>query len=880
MPKLVLLSGTKVAAKFPLTGEKTTLGRDDDNDIVLEGSSVSRVHSQVVLEGENFFIEDLGSRNGTLLNNIRIIKEQLRDGDELAIGEYTFLFEEDVIAEEEKGETIISSFSDFLDDDTQKRAQQNINAEETGKTSTPDTRTDLINDEPPAERDDDATIIEDVASITGTEITPAKLLVLKNNKILVEHLIKTDIVTIGSDAGNILRIDDPSIANFHLQVVKEGQNYKVVDLESPQGTILRGVNIAQSTLRNGDELEVGKLIVLFRDVKEIPVTQQPVPVPQSPSPVPVSDDRTDPAIETYDDDRTIIQSELSGEPPAMIHHPKLVMLEGPLRGQEFVLNKKQNRIGRDNSADIVIKDESISRLHAIISVDQDIVSITDQESLNGVEIDGEVISEAVLRRGDQFRLGTILFRFVDRGEVYSIDALLDESTGVSSIRESTSAKIKEDSTPRKMTPLRMGLIAGIAFMMFLLVLSFFLKDSTPPPTLSTVGPSDSVSSLQKPTRAVVSEISIYQLLTEGKDDLDYHKWEDAIVQFNKVLEVRPEHEEARILREQAQTEMQNYELLNLGKRRLAASQLEDALRIFQQIPPSSVYHTSGLDQMEIAKNQLIQRHLKDGNKYRDQKLYAQALEEYNKALQYDSVNAKILKEKSDIEAKLHGGSTADTQESPATTASTRPSRNNRQNAAQLVKDGLNDYVNGDSTAAISKFQQVLKLGLSESDSNVNKSVQYIRLVSQIKDYFESGQNYFNQGDVDRAYDEWKKVIELDKQVPKSRNSTYYNKIALPMAEKLYEKGERIYQQNRNSYQLSEAYASFEKALQFNPNHQMAKSGLEKINEIASNVYREGYVRQDSDVNYALSKWKLVLQIVPESNEYNDKASKMIQKYDR
>ncbi len=101
-----------------------------------------------------------------------------------------------------------------------------------------------------------------------------------------------------------------------------------------------------------------------------------------------------------------------------------------------------------------------------------------------------------------------------------------------------------------------------------------------------------------------------------------------------------------------------------------------------------------------------------------------------------------------------------------------------------------------------------------------------------------------------------------------------------MAEKLYEKGERLYQSNRSSFQLSEAYTSFEKALQFNPNHQKAKNGLEKINELAANVYREGYVRQDSDVNFALSKWKLVLQIVPESNEYNDKAAKMIQKYDR
>ena len=57
--------------RVPLVG-KIRLGRDKANDIVLDDKLVSRRHAVIQKIGEEYFLEDLGSTNGTLLNGQRV----------------------------------------------------------------------------------------------------------------------------------------------------------------------------------------------------------------------------------------------------------------------------------------------------------------------------------------------------------------------------------------------------------------------------------------------------------------------------------------------------------------------------------------------------------------------------------------------------------------------------------------------------------------------------------------------------------------------------------------------------------------------------------------------------------------------------------------
>lgn len=69
------------------------LGRAAENEIVILSNRASREHAHILREGRKVFLEDQKSTNGTFLNSERVLEKiQLRDGDEIAIGEVSFIF--------------------------------------------------------------------------------------------------------------------------------------------------------------------------------------------------------------------------------------------------------------------------------------------------------------------------------------------------------------------------------------------------------------------------------------------------------------------------------------------------------------------------------------------------------------------------------------------------------------------------------------------------------------------------------------------------------------------------------------------------------------------------------------------------------------------
>lgn len=74
--------------RVPLTGGRVTVGRAEENDIVLQDPRVSAVHALLEPVGPHWCIRDLGSRNGTAVNGERILTERvLQPADEIRLGE-------------------------------------------------------------------------------------------------------------------------------------------------------------------------------------------------------------------------------------------------------------------------------------------------------------------------------------------------------------------------------------------------------------------------------------------------------------------------------------------------------------------------------------------------------------------------------------------------------------------------------------------------------------------------------------------------------------------------------------------------------------------------------------------------------------------------
>ena len=89
---MIRSGGGRVGESFALDGDRMAIGRRPDWAIFLDDVTVSRDHALVVHRGDELFLDDLGSLNGTYVNRHRVDSHRLADGDELQIGKYKLTF--------------------------------------------------------------------------------------------------------------------------------------------------------------------------------------------------------------------------------------------------------------------------------------------------------------------------------------------------------------------------------------------------------------------------------------------------------------------------------------------------------------------------------------------------------------------------------------------------------------------------------------------------------------------------------------------------------------------------------------------------------------------------------------------------------------------
>ena len=93
---------------------------------------------------------------------------------------------------------------------------------------------------------------------------------------------------------------------------------------------------------------------------------------------------------------------------------RLVVLSGKLRGREIDVAKDDVRIGKSRQCDVVLPDDSVSRVHAQIVREGDAYRVRDLESTNGTFVDSAKVSDAFLEPGAVLRVGKVELRFLPR----------------------------------------------------------------------------------------------------------------------------------------------------------------------------------------------------------------------------------------------------------------------------------------------------------------------------------------------------------------------------------------------------------------------------------------------------------------------------------
>jgi pSer/pThr/pTyr-binding forkhead associated (FHA) protein len=88
MAKLTLMFEEKTVKEVPVGARPVGIGRSPDNDLPVDNLAVSNYHARVYVEAGRLVVEDLDSLNGTFVNDMRVERATLRDGDSIHIGKH------------------------------------------------------------------------------------------------------------------------------------------------------------------------------------------------------------------------------------------------------------------------------------------------------------------------------------------------------------------------------------------------------------------------------------------------------------------------------------------------------------------------------------------------------------------------------------------------------------------------------------------------------------------------------------------------------------------------------------------------------------------------------------------------------------------------
>lgn len=115
MPQLILKNSDRTTDTFPLARLRTTIGRSARSDICIPDAFASRLHAEVRQEGDSYWLQDLGSANGTRYNGSLVsMPIPLMSGGEIQIGETVIVFEDERLLRN-RNSTLITDTTQTLD---------------------------------------------------------------------------------------------------------------------------------------------------------------------------------------------------------------------------------------------------------------------------------------------------------------------------------------------------------------------------------------------------------------------------------------------------------------------------------------------------------------------------------------------------------------------------------------------------------------------------------------------------------------------------------------------------------------------------------------------------------------------------------------------
>lgn len=232
----------------------------------------------------------------------------------------------------------------------------------------------------------------------------------------IEHVLDEASITLGRDKSCQVVLAQQAVSRNHARISQEGNLFFLEDLGSAYGTQVNGKPLPKGEkhrLRNGDIIAIAQFDVTFTHVADLPAD--------------VRSEKTSFVARSLVKDA--VRGIKSGE------GPYFRIMNGPRESERIEINDAQEIIiGRDETADVVFKDDLVSRRHVKFRRDWAGTHVEDLGSRNGIKVNKKKVNRKTLKDGDEVEVGNIRLLYVDPSDmpepsVVMPDEPVDDSGG-------------------------------------------------------------------------------------------------------------------------------------------------------------------------------------------------------------------------------------------------------------------------------------------------------------------------------------------------------------------------------------------------------------------------------------------------------------------
>lgn len=553
----------------------------------------------------------------------------------------------------------------------------------------------------------------------------------------------------------------------------------------------------------------------------------------------------------------------------------LFELRGERTGRLVRLHADRFRIGSAKENDLVLDERGVAPHQLEILRTADGWKLQRIDPGGAAYLNGESLQESLLEKGSILTLGETTLRYISPGETISQEELWAPVGG----RQTAAAK--RGSRPAvKWAGLVLLVLLGAGV---LWSVRFY---RTPSPN----GEKQEGSSGRTETENMAADPKVLRpLYDRGKDLLAARRWDEAVVVFAGIRDVAPSFLDTESAYQEALRESANLEALNQGKGLITEGEIGAARRVLKSIDKQSVYYREMerlIREIEGSSLQvrirLAEEALTRGD-YEAARLEAEAIlarEPQNQAARrlLDEARKREQSGQGEIEAPgKTGGQQASAQKPEAAqrakAAQKADSAAKSDMGKSVVERAVETYWKGDAEGAIRALEQASQASAGEGRGSTAEAARKVVEIREASRLFEQASTLEAEGRPLEALKTWESFLSKDREVSGGRNrGAYFERASSRLARVCYERGKRAFDRE----DFLGAFLFWHMASAMAPGDRDVKAGLGKLDEVAQEMYREGYALQEMNPREAIKRWKRVLGMVPPDHPYYLKAKERIE----